>query len=99
MNRHPNAVMSPPKTAVKRVDFLLQIPIVIGEINNERQVEVAPNQPGNKLINNELFRYQEIYFERTSREKKYIKLGNENCIKNAMKSLFLSSFATELFHS
>ena len=61
MNRHPNAVMSPPKTAVKRVDFLLQIPIVIGEINNERQVEVAPNQPGNKLINNELFLYQEIY--------------------------------------
>ena len=40
--------MSPPKTAVKRVDFLLQIPIVIGEINNERQVEVAPNQPENE---------------------------------------------------
>ena len=43
--------MSPPKTAVKRVDFLRQIPIVIGEINNERQVEVAPNHPEKKLIN------------------------------------------------
>ena len=41
--------MSPPKTAVKRVDFLLQIPIVIGEINNERHVEVAPNQPEMKI--------------------------------------------------
>ena len=49
VNRHPKAVIRPPITAVKRVDFLLQIPIVIGDINNERQVDVAPNHPANKI--------------------------------------------------
>ena len=50
MKRHPRAVISPPKTAVKRVDFLLQIPMVIGEINNERHVEVAPNHPEKQSV-------------------------------------------------
>ena len=45
VKRQPNAVTKPPKTAVRRVDFLRQIPIVIGEISNERQVDVAPNHP------------------------------------------------------
>ena len=45
-------MINPPITAVKRVDFLLQIPIVIGDINNERQVDVAPNHPVNKTENN-----------------------------------------------
>jgi hypothetical protein len=53
VKRHPKAVISPPKTAVKRVDFLLQMPIVIGDINNERQVDVAPNHPVNKTENND----------------------------------------------
>lgn len=38
-------VTSPPMTAVRRVDFLLQTPIVSGEINNATAVESAPSQP------------------------------------------------------
>ena len=45
VKRHPKAVTKPPKTAVKRVDFLLQIPMVMGDISNERHDEVAPSHP------------------------------------------------------
>lgn len=45
MNRHPRAVTSPPITAVRRVDFLLQKAIVIGEMNRATAVERAPSHP------------------------------------------------------
>lgn len=45
MKRHPRAVTRPPITAVRRVDFLLQNPIVIGEMNNATAVERAPSHP------------------------------------------------------
>ena len=45
VKRHPKAVTKPPKTAVKRVDFLLQIPMVMGDISNERHDDVAPSHP------------------------------------------------------
>ena len=45
VKRHPKAVTKPPKTAVKRVDFRLQIPMVMGDISNERHDDVAPSHP------------------------------------------------------
>ena len=50
VKRHPKAVTKPPKTAVKRVDFLLQIPMVMGDISNERHDEVAPSHPVTQKI-------------------------------------------------
>ena len=46
MKRHPNAVIKPPITAVKRVDFRLQIAMVSGDIKRESDMENAPNTPG-----------------------------------------------------
>lgn len=37
-------------TAVRRVDFRLQTPIVSGEMNNATAVESAPNQPTDRFI-------------------------------------------------
>lgn len=42
-------VTSPPMTAVRRVDFRLQTPIVSGEMNNATAVERAPSQPEDEL--------------------------------------------------
>ena len=79
-------MINPPITAVKRVDFLLQIPIVIGDINNERQVDVAPNHPVNKTENNVSIpheRYFAIKIHTTIPvDLKLIKLNNGKKIMN-----------------
>lgn len=46
-------VTSPPMTAVSRVDFRLQTPIVSGEMNNATAVESAPNQPADGFVKKE----------------------------------------------
>ena len=45
MKRQPNAVISPPITAVNRVDFRLHNPITSGEMKSDTEVDIAPNQP------------------------------------------------------
>ena len=52
MKRHPNAVTSPPITAVRRVDFLRQTPMTRGEIRSETDADIELSQPerGEKTI-------------------------------------------------
>lgn len=45
MKRHPNAVTSPPSTAVTRVDLRLQKAIVTGDTSKATAVDSAPSQP------------------------------------------------------
>lgn len=56
MNKHPNAVINPPMTAVTLVDFRRQNAIVTGEMSNATPVDIAPNHPETLIIS--------IYFVR-----------------------------------
>ena len=44
VKRHPKAITRPPITAVKRVDFFRQIPIVMGDKKSETDIHNDPNQ-------------------------------------------------------
>ena len=45
MKRQPSDKISPPTTAVMRVDFLLHIAIVSGDIKSDTHIEIPPSQP------------------------------------------------------
>ena len=48
VKRHPSAITRPPITAVNRVDFLRQIPIVIGDKKSDIDIHSDPNQTEKK---------------------------------------------------
>ena len=49
VKRQDRAVMSPPATAVRRVDFLLQRAMEIGDRRREMEREIGDNQSGIKF--------------------------------------------------
>ena len=59
MKRQPRDKISPPTTAVMRVDFLLQIAIVSGDIKRGTQRDIPPSQP--EIVNNNIWYYR-FYF-------------------------------------
>ena len=56
MKRQPNAVISPPMTAVSLVDFRLHKPMTSGEIKSDTDVDIAPSQPAKNK--NEIFKIE-----------------------------------------